>query len=345
MSFAPPARPPWSQLQEAFDVYVTPPPPAPACPLSAAPLLSPLEKLQLTLRNSSDQVFLLGDRPQNLLRDYIGEYRRLTTPMNTNRFVYRRSSRNTNLFLWHDGFAWIIGPEEDIGARGWIRAESRAALPELVGSGYPHDGYWHDAMAKFTIGDGALGWLPAPGLRFAAGAEALAEALAHEDSELRTLTAGAEMVYVVGSTPCGLWREWLGAYRMMREEPLQSGRFTYVQEASEGKGDGARMLWYTDGVSWRLGAAEFVGSPRGPLKVRDASLLPEAIENTFEVGDGSEGSRWDMTDGRSGWIPAPHIRVLSGSAGRAAAEAEGLPICVSKEERLMERRLRGACGG
>ena len=102
--------------------------------------------------------------------------------------------------------------------------------------------------------------------------------------------------------------------------------------------DGGRMLWYTDGVFWRAGSEEFVGQPRGPIKVRDAALIPERVQEAFYVGDGNRtndgGEPWDMTDGTSGWVRAPDLRILRGSEGRAAAEAEGLPACVAAKPAL-----------
>ena len=235
---------------------------------------------------------------------------------------------------------------EGAGAKGGARSQE-------CGVSYPFDGYWQDAQAKITIGDGYLSWLPAPELRFAAGPAARAEALAHEEAEERTLAQAADAIYIVGATPCGLWREWLGVYRKLRHEPLQGGRFVYAQE-SDGSSDDSgantmvsrgglpqRMLWYTDGVYWRLGGSEFLGQPRGPFKVRDAALRPEYVVTSFEVGNGGEGSPWDMTDGRSGWLPAPGVRILTGEIGRSTAQAEGLPVCVDAEEFTMQWRLRG----
>ena len=341
---APPPHPPWFQTQEdPFGVYFVPPPPLPPRP-PRGPMLSPVELLATKRQNASTSIFLLGKAPHNLLRDYIGEYRLMEHMLMNHRHVYQRWQRNHNLVCWHDGWAWIIGPKEDMrpspGGRGWLRAESLAVAPENVGLGYPHDGYWHTALAKFEIGDGYLGWLPAPDLRFAAGSRARAEAQAHEASELRLLDAAKDTVYVVGRTPCGLWREWLGEYRVMRGASLQSGRHVYVQAGSTGD----RMMWYTDGVFWRLGASEFVGQPRGPFKVRDAALIPEDVQGAFEVGNGQPGSPWDMTDGKSGWLPAPGLRILTGAPGKAAMEADALPVCdVSVQERTVHAAISGGC--
>lgn len=325
---SPPPHPPFFEQQEdMFPIFVQPPPPL--FPPPRSPLLSPLEILETRLAFANESVFLLGRTPKQLLRDYIGEYRRIMRSMG-GRHMYRRSRRNTNLYLWHDGWAWIIGPEEDVGpapmGRGWLRAESRAATPEQVGLGQPHDGYWEGARAAFTIGDGYLGWIPAPDLRFGVGSAARAEAEAHEASELAVLDAAEDVVYVVGRTPCSLWRDWLGAYHKQRSAPLQSGRYVYAQQ-----GHADRMLWYTDGVYWRFGVSEHLGEPRGPIKVRDPSLTPEGIHSTFEVGDGSEGAPWDMTDGTAGWLRAPDLMILRGESGRVAMEAHGLPACFDEE--------------
>ena len=77
-------------------------------------------------------------------------------------------------------------------------------------------------------------------------------------------------------------------------------------------------------------------------KQLDAALTPERVEadsSEFDVGDGAADARWDMTDGIDGWLRAPGLRILSGPRGRAAALADGLPVCEA------DRPLWSGCDG
>ena len=126
----------------------------------------------------------------------------------------------------------------------------------------------------WTVGDGRLGWIAAPGLRCASGPQAHEEAAAADTAYASDLQLASPVIYLAGDAPGGMWRDWLGAYEL-RVGPLINGRHVYVQRGSEGR----RMLWYTDGVFWRFGPGEDVGKQRGEIsRARPHTTTPSLTE-------------------------------------------------------------------
>ena len=295
---APPPRPP---------VHIAWPPAGP----------TPLDRDRA---HANSTIFLIGSAPNGLLHQFRGRYDRLDRQYDR-RHMYLRSADGA--MMWHDDAYWLIGSAEDAAgsapsSRGWLHARDPAAIPESV-------------KAVWEIGDGRLGWLPAPALRVAAGPTASASAAAEAEGNARALEDAAEAVWLVGACPCGLWREWLGGYDRRSGGRLVGGRHVYVQ-----RDDAQRLLWYGDGVFWWAGPAAHEGEPRGALRVRDGALTPEGVNATWEVGDSawlvdsgtpSWSGRWDMGDSQTGWLQAPQLRVMAGAAGQAASRADGNPSC------------------
>ena len=136
---------------------------------------------------------------------------------------------------------------------------------------------------------------------------AAADAATEEEAAQQELAAAAPCVYLVGTTPDGNHRDYLGAYE--RQENLVNDRLSYAIQ-----GDPDKMLWFSSiNGYWHAGPRANLGSPRGWLAVCDRAPLPERILAEWQVGAANGG----------GWAPAPGVRCLSGMAGEAAFAAMG----------------------
>ena len=107
----------------------------------------------------------------------------------------------------------------------------------------------------WELGNGRLGWLAARELRVLAGPAGEAAAATEAAVEAALLSTAEATVWLVGRTPCALWREWLGAYDVQRDDPLVAGRHVYAQ-----RGYATRLLWYGDGVFWHAGELQLTES-------------------------------------------------------------------------------------
>ena len=268
------------------------------------PLQSPVE---LQLQQASVLVYMVGFLPPSsetssgaaLLRDWLGTYERLPQLIN-NRPAYAQLGFQEPLrMLWYSGEDWLVGPEFDVPLRrGWMNVRDAAILPDRI-------------KTEWQIGNGRLSWLPAPKLRCSATPEAKSAAITLEKVYVAELARALPVVYLAGDPAFGMWREWLGAYEKKQDGKLVNGRHAYVQRGSEG----ARMLWYTDGVFWRAGPAEDVGRQRGPLRALDGTLLPENIAAVWEAGDGGDDEEWNVEETQGGWVASPHLRCFGVDGG------------------------------
>ena len=109
---------------------------------------------------------------------------------------------------------------------------------------------------------------------------------------MEVLQGFARSVRLLGRTPGGRRREFLGVYDRCDHLGLVAGRFAYVQRG-ERDGDRTRMLWYAANGFWHAGWRGNLGQQTGWLIVADAAPAPEHIVGNWQVWDA--GKLWQAT--------------------------------------------------
>lgn len=286
---------------------------------AAAEAAAEEEEARQQLADAAATVYLVGDTPGGVHRDYLGVYEREPELVN-GRMAYAMADDPTKM-LWFsrtNGY-WHAGPRANLGSpRGWLAVFDRSALPERV-------------TAEWQVGAAnGGGWNPAPEVRCLAGmAGAAAHAAMGQDTAAvpAELEGAAAVVYLVGPTAEGVNRKYIGAYG--RGSQIVNGRFTYSRIGQGG--DPMRMLWYCDGGEsagqWWAGPKGNLGSPAGWLAVHDSALTPESITAPWRA----------IPRGGTGWLELPGLRCATGEAGERLhlEEVEAHRVREAEEARLL----------
>ena len=254
------------------------------------------------LEVAAQTVSIVGGTPDSLFTEYVGTYEQRTGELVGERYAYiKRADGEKMLWYASDSGHWVAGPKFSLGmAKGLLIVKDAAARPERI------RGQW-----QVTGGIGTE-WKAAPDVRCLAGVAgvAAADAEAVERAAKRATSTSQQLalaqppsVILVGSTPDGLQREYMGTYDR-RERELVGERYTYVKRHDEKK-----MLWFANSAShWVAGLRDEVGQVHGKLWAHDAAVAPEHITAGWEVGKGRG----------NGFKQAPAVRCI----GRDMAESE-----------------------
>jgi len=263
------------------------------------------------LEEAATNIYLVGDTGEGVNHKYVGAYARGAQIVN-GRFTYSRVGEGGDpmRMLWYcsaEGGQWWAGPRNNLGtAVGWLAVHDKALAPEDI-----------SATWRAVLRDG--GWLSTPKLRCLVGEAGegvhLQEVEAQRKRELdethELLLAAAERVHLVGTTPYGAHRDYLGAYD--RETELVNGRPAYAMAGNVDK-----MLWFSSvNGYWHAGPRANLGGPRGWLAVYDRAPLPERVTGEWQVGAAD-----------SSWTAAPDVRCLVANPPQqptAADAAVGFP--------------------
>lgn len=221
--------------------------------------------------------------------------------------VYAKQG-DENRLLWatYDGH-WVAGHRDNVGSpNGYLRVKGALAyFVEQVGDA----AQWHART------DADEEWFDAPGVHLLHGEAGGAEWKRLQDIVDHDLKRAADRLYLVGSTPQNLRREYVGAFILhSNHHNLSHGRHVYHRQ-----GEDRAALWYDGDGMWRVGSILNVGTSNSALALRGSFTLPEESRGLWRVRHplGSE------------WLDAPALQLLHGEEGRTALKADE----VSRQDR------------
>ena len=245
------------------------------------------------LEVAAQTVSILGSTPAHLFTEYLGTYEQRSGELVGERHAYTKRGDGEKMLWFASGSGhWVVGPKFSLGmAKGLLIVKDAAARPERI------RGQW-----EVTGGIGKE-WRPAPDVRCLAGAAGVAAAAAEATERAveraasisQKLTRAQPSGALVGSTPDGLQREYLGIYDRRKHE-LVGERYTYAKRYDEQK-----MLWFARSASrWVAGQRSEVGRMQGMLWANDAAVAPEQVT-----------ANWEVSKGRgNGFKQAPDVRCV-----------------------------------
>ena len=156
--------------------------------------------------------------------------------------------------------------------------------------------------------DGSSKWIDAPDVRLLHGEEGGAEWKRLQGTVDSDLKRAAERLYLVGSTPQNLRREYVGTF-IMQSGPRNgsNGRHVYHRQGTD-----KAAMWYDGDGMWRVGSLLNIGTSNSVLALPGSLALPEESQGVWRVKHPLG----------SAWLDAPALRLLHGEEGRAALKAE-----------------------
>ena len=297
----------------AYSSLPTQPAAAADADTAAAEAPNPVVQEMIANRSAAHFVFLLGaaQADGSLRPRWEGSYGVTHRMWSEGRAVYEKSDvfdggrGAAGFVLWFARGCWRVGTllQRREADDGIVRSCGDALLPE-------------SAAAPWEVAaEGAAVWAEAPSLRCldSVGGRAALTELEKDETRVRerVLEESSEEVHLVGPTPFGLRREYLGMYARRRGRGTDA-RPTY-EKAARG-GVPALALWYDrEGASWVLGAPSRVGTADGgAVRVAHSAFVPELAAGVWSIRHPLNRS----------WIAAPELSCIGGAAGAAASKAE-----------------------
>lgn len=239
------------------------------------------------LERATDQLYLVGNTPMELRRDYLGKFVRRAQRKH-GRFTYHRQGPHP-VALWYDGNGqWRVGPSQSVGSElGVLELGSAVVLPE------ESQGTWRvQHPLKGT-------WLDAPGVRLMVGEEGRNTMLTQESARKVRLKKAAARVRLTGEMPSGVGPEHLGEYIIATGSNV-NGHPYYVKAGNSKLG-----MWATPGSTWFIGVAarqDQFGHAKGALRVN-----MDAASQT--LADFASGTLEAWVNGEATWVAAPKLRL------------------------------------
>jgi len=192
---------------------------------------------------------------------------------------------------------WVIGFRDQRGmpsSEGYLRVNGPSAhFVEQISE----QAEW---SAKRVDNDTAS-WIAAPDLRLLPGRAGDQAWQQQQLDATKALERAAKQLYLVGSTPMELRRDYLG--RFAKSEERKHGRSIYRRQ-----GEDPVALWYDGNGRWRVGPSQSIGTELGVLELGSAVALPEEAQGTWRVQHPIKGT----------WLDAPGVRLMTGEEGRNA---------------------------
>ena len=259
-------------------------------------------ELSHKLDGAAQTVVLIGSTPNSEHTRSLGPYAMMKGWGLTNSKPVYAKQDDASRLLWasYDGY-WIAGHGDDLGSSdGYLRVkDARAYFVEQVG----------DAAEWYVRSDdGSSKWIDAPDVRLLHGEEGEAEWKRLQGTVDSDLKRAAERLYLVGSTPQNLRREYVGTF--MLQSGLRNGsngRHVYHRQGTD-----KAAMWYDGDGMWRVGSLLNIGTRNSVLALPGSLALPEESQGVWRVKHPLG----------SAWLDAPALRLLHGEEGRAALKAE-----------------------
>ena len=261
-------------------------------------------KAQLShkLDGAAQTVVLMGSTPNSEHMRSLGLYAMMQGWGLTNSKPVYANQDDASRLLWasYDGY-WIAGHSDDLGSSdGHLRVkDARAYFVEQV-----------DDAAEWYVrsDDDGFKWIGAPDVQLLHGEEGGAEWKRLQGTVDDDLKRAAERLYLVGSTPQNLRREYVGTF-ILQSGPhsASNGRHVYHRQGTD-----KAAMWYDGDGRWRVGSLSNIGTSNSVLGLPGSLALPEESRGVWRVKHplGSE------------WLDAPALRILHGEEGRAALKAD-----------------------
>ena len=174
------------------------------------------------------------------------------------------------------------------------------------------------------VDNGNASWIAAPDLRLLPGRVGDQAWQRQQLDAEEALERAANQLYLVGSTPMELRREYLG--RFVKNDQRKHGRYTYYRQ-----GPDPVALWYDGNGRWRVGPSQSVGSELAVLELGSAVVLPEEAQGTWRVQHPLKGA----------WLDAPEVRLMTGEGGRNRMLSEESERKVKLKKAAARVRLAG----
>ena len=261
-------------------------------------------KAQLShkLDGAAQTVVLMGSTPNSEHIKSLGLYAMMQGWGLTNSKPVYAKQDDASRLLWasYDGY-WIAGHSDDLGSSdGYLRVKDALAyFVEQV-----------DDAADWYVrsDDDSFKWIDAPDVQLLHGEDGGAEWKRLQGTVDDDLKRAAERLYLVGSTPQNLRREYVGTF-ILQPGPhsASNGRHVYHRQGTD-----RAAMWYDGDGMWRVGSLLNIGTSNSVLALRGSLALPEESRGNWSVKHplGSE------------WLDAPTLRLLHGEEGRAALKAD-----------------------
>lgn len=246
-------------------------------------------------------VVLMGSTPNSEHTRSLGLYAMMQGWGLTNsKPVYAKQSDESRL-LWasYDGY-WIAGHRDDLGSSdGYLRIKGALAyFAEQV----------EDAAQWDVRTDDGVEWLCAPDVHLHHGEKGRAKWKLLQGTVDEDLKRAAERLYLVGSTPQNLRREYVGVFiKQAGPQHFSNGRHVYHRQGAD-----RAAMWYDGDGMWRIGSLLNIGTSNSVLTLRGGSAVPEESRGVWRVKHPLD----------SAWLDAPALRLLHGEEGRAALKAD-----------------------
>ena len=259
-------------------------------------------ELSHKLDGAAQTVVLIGSTPNSEHTRSLGLYAMMKGWSLTNSKPVYAKQDDASRLLWasYDGY-WIAGHGDDLGSSdGYLRVkDARAYFVEQVG----------DAAEWYVRSDdGSSKWIDAPDVRLLHGEEGEAEWKRLQGTVDSDLKRAAERLYLVGSTPQNLRREYVGTFMMQPGlRNGSNGRHVYHRQGTD-----KAAMWYDGDGMWRVGSLLNIGTRNSVLALPGSLALPEESQGVWRVKHPLG----------SAWLDAPALRLLHGEEGRAALKAE-----------------------
>ena len=199
---------------------------------------------------------VLGSTVSNLHADKMGEFRMLTGQEVNGKPVYEKEPAVSHM-VWASNGYWYVGKREELGKQaGWMQVRDSASLPEDISGTWQ---IWNQAEKK---------WMPSDGVK--------------------VIAVGNAQVHIAGPPPaaCREHQAKLGDFLRVRGAEV-NGHAVYQ------KSDADVLLWKASGT-WYIGPSASRGKMAGFWRCKDGAAVPEAIQGSWEVGD---GRNWHVAEG------------------------------------------------